>query len=331
MNINQDIFYEGVFTQQQKEALYTADTNLVSLALGLHRASGKELSIGYLSNRIFNPVVVEGEPPRAVTFVMFTKDGFPVITVGRKGDVYFVKNQFMHFLERAKDKYTITSKKADRLVREMKGKRLTGVINAVKDGYMTRYMRSAYLFYENCLGFSATYDRRLTGYSEFELLKVLLGNKSIADVSDSIRNEWTSEYAKFKTQEDKVNVCKTELAEVFSKETWVVYSSVAGFTVGTVKCAGHSEPFTCVSPFKFYKSVDDIQDEALREDLVTTLTMCRTNREQRTTANEISYRDNDPDRFFPVEDSAYTDSQSVAYASVGGTGVFAAQLFMVAR
>jgi hypothetical protein len=328
MNVNQDIFYEGVFTQQQKEALYTADTNLVSLALGLHRASGKELSIGYLSNHTVNSVAIDNEPPKAV---MFTKDGFPVITIGRKGDVYFIKNQSMHFLERAKDKYTITSKKADRLVREMKGKRLTNVINAAKDGYMGRYLRNTYNFYQNSLGFETKCERRLTGHSEFELLKVLLGNKSTADVSDDIRNGWASEYAKFKEQENKVIACKTELAEVFSKETWAVYSSVAGFTVGTVKCAKHDEPFTEVLPFKLYKSVHDIQDEALREDLVTTLTMCRTNREQSAQSNELSYRDNDDDKFFPTGDHAFVDSQSVAYTSVGGTGIFSGQIFMAAR
>ena len=323
MNINQDIFYEGVITQQQKEALYTADTNLVSLAIGLHRASGKDLSIGYLSNHADT-----NEPYKAV---MLTKEGFPAMQIGRKSDVYFIKNQYTHLLERARDKYSITSKKADRLVREMKGKRLTNVISAAKDGYMGRYLRNTYNFYQNSLGFETKYERRLTGHSEFELLKVLLGNKSTADVSDDIRNGWASEYAKFKEQENKVIACKTELAEVFSKETWAVYSSVAGVIVGTVKCAKHDEPFTEVLPFKLYKSVHDIQDEALREDLVTTLTMCRTNREQSTQSNELSYRDNDDDKFFPTGDHAFVDSQSVAYTSVGGTGIFSGQIFMAAR
>ena len=323
MNINQDIFYEGVITQQQKEALYTADTNLVSLAIGLHRASGKDLSIGYLSNHADT-----NEPYKAV---MLTKEGFPAMQIGRKSDVYFIKNQYIHLLERARDKYSITSKKADRLVREMKGKRLTNVISAAKGGYMVRYLRNTYNFYQNSLGFETEYARRLTGHSEFELLKVLLGNKSTADVSDDIRNGWASEYAKFKEQENKVIACKTELAEVFSKETWAVYSSVAGVIVGTVKCAKHDEPFTEVLPFKLYKSVHDIQDEALREDLVTTLTMCRTNREQSTQSNELSYRDNDDDKFFPTGDHAFVDSQSVAYTSVGGTGIFSGQIFMAAR
>jgi hypothetical protein len=323
MNINQDIFYEGVITQQQKEALYTADTNLVSLAIGLHRASGKDLSIGYLSN-----FTVEDKPPKAV---MFTKEGFPVMQIGRKSDVYFIKNQYVHLLERAKDKYSITSKKADRLVREMKGKRLTNVMDAAKYGYTKRYIHNTYNFYQNSLGFETKYERRLTGHSEFELLKVLLGNKSTADVSDDIRNGWASEYAKFKEQENKVIACKTELAEVFSKETWAVYSSVAGVIVGTVKCAAHDGCFTEVLPFKLYKSIDDIQDEALREDLVTTLTMCRTNREQSTKSNELSYRDNDCDKFFPTGDHAFVDSQSVAYTSLGGTGIFSGQIFMAAR
>jgi pyruvoyl-dependent arginine decarboxylase (PvlArgDC) len=323
MNINQDIFYEGVITQQQKEALYTADTNLVSLAIGLHRASGKDLSIGYLSNHADT-----NEPYKAV---MFTKEGFPAMQIGRKSDVYFIKNQYIHLLERAKDKYAITSKKADRLVREMKGKRLTNVIAAAKDGYMGRYIHNTYNFYQNSLGFEIKYERRLTGHSEFELLKVLLGNKSTADVSDDIRNGWASEYAKFKEQENKINACKTELAEVFSKETWAVYSSVAGVIVGTVKCAAHEGRFTEVLPFKLYKSVHDIQDEALREDLVTTLTMCRTNREQGTKSNELSYHSSDPDKFFPTGDHVFVDSQSVAYTSLGGTGIFSGQIFMAAR
>jgi hypothetical protein len=69
-------------------------------------------------------------------------------------------------------------------------------------------------------------------------------------------------------------------------------------------------------PFTLYKDVHSIPDVALREEIITTLTMARVNRANNPKYAGLTYLPADGDNFFPLRtDKVFEDSQSIAVTS----------------
>ena len=321
MNINENLFYAGMLTQEQKESLYTKDNNLASLVMGIHRVSGKELRVGSLLIEEFKAEIY-----------MLNAYGFPVVSLGKEvtGD-YYIRNMIVDYKARGKDKRVIKSNKPDRLVRLMKSKLLLATMDRVTECYLRNVPRTVRGLYRSAMKYDVNYSGALSGESQFELLKVLLAGKSTADVSDAMRSSWTNLYTKYTAQETKINESRIELSEVFDKEVWAIYISPLGFIVGTLRYDKSVKTFTQVMPHRLYSDISDIPDENVRDELTVTLTMCRTNRDQDPElSNTIGYEAYDKNRFIPKGDKVYLNTQSSSWHSTG-TGISNPYMFMVPR
>lgn len=321
MNINENLFYAGMLTQEQKESLYTKDNNLASLVMGIHRVSGKELRVGSL-------LIEESK----AEIYMLNAYGFPVVSLGKEvtGD-YYIRNMLVDYKARGRDKRVIKSNKPDRLVRLVKSKLLLATMNRVTECYLRNVPLTVRKLYRSAMKYDALYAGALSGESQFELLKVLLAGKSTADVSDAMRSSWTNLYTKYTAQETKINESRIELSEVFDKEVWAIYISPLGFIVGTLRYDKSVKTFTQVMPHRLYSDISDIPDENVRDELTVTLTMCRTNRDQDPElSNRITYEAYDKNRFIPKGDKVYLNTQSSSWHS-GETNISSPYMFMVPR
>ena len=333
MNINENLFYAGMVTQEQKESLYTEDNNLASLVMGIHRVSGKELRVGSVFINKGKRLDDYGKEVTALfkaEIYMLNAYGFPVIVIGKDAaEEYSIANYLVDYKVRGKDKKTIRSNKPDRLIRLVKSKLLLASMNRVNEYYLSSLPRFARSAYRSAMKYDANYAGTLSGKEQFELLKVLLAGKSTADISDTMRSSWTNSYNKYIAQETKTNESRAELSEVFDKEVWAIYNSPLGFMVGTIRYDRSKKTFTQVMPHRLYSDISDIPDENVRDELTVTLTMCRTNRDQDPTFN-TPYDAHDKNRFIPKTDHAFLNTQSSSWIQ-GGTGIFTPNLFMVPR
>lgn len=327
---NEDLFYPGMVSEGSKGWLYD-DINLVSIVTQLRRISKGELSIA----RVAKKQDVAGALTKSITVYLVNKTGIVVCMVGVDNEgKYSISNRVHTWKQRGKDRKKFDSIKPERIVSQVKKTRLSALVEYYKDDPSGGYsLTQCFAEYVRKLGVDENYSGVLDGEEVFLLLKNYNNTLHDADIPDRVRARFKSTYENYLEQEEKNTAIHTDVKESFCKEAWAIQVSKLGIQVGTFKISFttktlHSPVFTSVMEPRLYKNMDALP-ESIKDSLMITLLMCKTNRE--AGGYTYQYEDYDTYKFFPKGDHAWSTTQSATWSAESSPRIFFPQYFIVPK
>lgn len=327
---NEDLFYPGMVSEGSKGWLYD-DINLVSIVTQLRRISKGELSIA----RVAKKQDVAGALTKSITVYLVNKTGIVVCMVGVDNEgKYSISNRVHTWKQRGKDRKKFDSIKPERIVSQVKKTRLSALVEYYKDDPSGEYsLTRCFAEYVRKLGIDEDYSGVLDGEEVFLLLKNYNNALHDADIPDRVRARFKSTYENYLEQEGKNTAIHTDVKEAFCKEAWAIQVSKLGIQVGTFKISFttktlHSPEFTSVMEPRLYKNMDALP-ESIKDSLMITLLMCKTNRE--AGGYTYQYEDYDTYKFFPKGDHAWSTTQSATWSAESSPRIFFPQYFIVPK
>jgi hypothetical protein len=325
MNINHNLFYRDLVSEENKARLYGWSLDMVALITGVIKVSGGRLAVARVGHHY---IVGETAPSCSGIYLVDKAMGFMVLKLSMVETDFVMRSPHSYILKRGRDRSAMFSKNPKRLVAALKGSSAkSGVslmeylISSARSWRMVQQIHATVSCANNHYKTSSYFGSMLDGKEQFELLNVLLGDSLFSGVPTTQQEKYKTVYAAHCKQRDTNAVAHAKIVDIFTKPLWVFSLSQLGLIVGcaTYPLDAEGQPNTAFDicnvlvPFTLYKDVHSIPDVALREEIITTLTMARVNRANNPKYADLRYLPVDSDNFFPLRtDKVFEDSQSIA-------------------
>jgi hypothetical protein len=323
MNINHNLFYQDLVSEEDKARLYGWSLDMVALITGIIKVSGGRLAVARVGHHY---IVGETAPSCSGIYLVDKAMGFMVLKLSMAGTDFVMRSPHSYILKRGRDRSAMLSKNPKRLVAALKGgSAKSGVslmeylISSARAWRMVQQIDATVACANNHYKSSSYFGARLNGEEQFELLDILLGGSLYSGVS--VKEKYKTAYADYCKQRDANAAAQAKIVNIYTKPLWVFSLSELGLLVGctTYPLDAEGRPSTSFEirnvlvPFTLYKDVHSIPDVALREEIIITLTMARVNRANNPKYAGLTYLPVDSDNFFPLRaDKVFEDSQSIA-------------------
>lgn len=324
MKINHELFYRDLVSEEDKTCLYGRSLEMVALITGIVKVSGGRLAVARL-------VTIEHKDNAGIWLVDKT-EGFLALQLTKSDSAYIMISPHTELLKRGKARNTMVSKNPKRLVAALKGGSAeSGVAlieKVITDARAWRMSQQMYATVSrakaNYKGSGAVYSNKLDGLEQFELLDVLLGGSLFSGMPLAQQEKYKTAYIDYCKQRETFIASRKNIADIYTNPLWVFSLSTLGLIVGCVTYPLNGDGLPEVKletrnvlvPFALYKDVHSIPDTAMREEIITTLTMARVNRANNPKYAGLTYLPADGDNFFPLRtDKVFEDSQSIAVTS----------------
>ena len=297
---------------------------MVALITGIIKVSGGRLAVARVERPNFMGEVV---PPCSGIHLVDKAMGFMVLKLSMSGTDFVMCSPHSYILKRGRNRSAMLSKNPKRLVAALKGNSTkSGVslmeylISSARAWRMVQQIDATVACANNHYKSSSYFGGRLDGPEQFELLDVLLGDALFSGVLITRQEKYKAAYTAYCKQRDANAAAHAKIVDIFTKPLWVFSLSELGLIVGctTYPLAAEGWPDTAFDirnvlvPFTLYKDVHSIPDVALREEIITTLTMARVNRANNPKYAGLTYLPADGNNFFPLNtDKVFEDSQSI--------------------
>lgn len=325
MNINHNLFYRDLVDEEHKVCLYNWSLDMVALITGIIKVSGGRLAVARVEKPNFMSEVV---PPCSGIYLVDKAMGFMVLKLSMSGTDFVMRSPHSYILKRGRDRSAMLSKNPKRLVAALKGNSTKSgmslmeyLISSARDWRMVQQIDATVACANNHYKSSSYFGSKLDGSEQFELLNVLLGDSLFSGVPITQQEKYKTAYVAYCKQRDANAAAQAKIVDIYTKPLWVFSLSSLGLLVGcaTYPLDTNGRPSTSFEirnvlvPFTLYKDVHSIPDVALREEIITTLTMARVNRANNPKYAGLTYLPVDSDNFFPLRtDKVFEDSQSIA-------------------
>ena len=339
MKINHDLFYRDLVSEEDRIYLYNCSLEMVALITGIVKASGGRLAVARVGTNIH---------------LVDKAEGFMVLKLAMSisETKFSIDSPHTNLLKRSANRNCMVSKNIKRLVTALKGNSISSgvtliesIINNARQWRMVDQIRAAVICAHHHYITNSHYASMLDGSEQFALLDVLLGDFLFSGVSVTQQEKYRTIYAAHCKQRENNNIAQAKMTDIFAKPLWVFSLSALGLIVG---CAAYSqakldeyelpnvslETRNVLVPFTLYKDVHSIPDVALREEIITILTMAKVNRANNPKYVGLTYADIDRDNFFPLGDKLFADSQSITITNnehIGPKGFGAVITFIIPR
>lgn len=325
MNINHNLFYRDLVSEEDKARLYGWSLDMVALITGIIKVSGGRLAVARVGHHY---IVGETAPSCSGIYLVDKAMGFMVLKLSMVKTDFVMRSPHSYILKRGRDRSAMLSKNPKRLVAALKGgSTKSGVslmeylISSARSWRMVQQIDATVACANNHYKSSSYFGGKLDGEEQFELLDMLLGDSLFSGVLITRQEKYKTAYAAYCKQRDANAAAQAKIVDIYTKPLWIFSLSELGLIVGcaTYPLDGEGRPSTAFEirnvlvPFTLYKDVHSIPDVALREEIIITLTMARVNRANNPKYAGLTYLPADGDNFFPLRtDKVFEDSQSIA-------------------